>query len=229
MWDCDGRISGAGDFEDETPDWDEDGLQKLMVDYYGSELETTVFTLAHHGADYLANKPVLQGALKPLAIFASADTDYRYGRGDIHRTNTGHSYRHVVSMFTACLLLQLLFYLSLRVYILLSYKHPRCSVFDGLTEYTQSICKPTAAEGDEYYYKCDFRDDKDAILCEFGSKGWLPSQHQNNRAIWSFEFDSRRCIVELRGGAAVHDSSAVRFPQMLLIFCDPRQLDKAGT
>ena len=59
--------------------------------------------------------------------------------------------RHVVSMFTACLLLQLLFYLSLRVYILLSYKHPRCSVFDGLAEYTQSICKPTAAEGDEYY------------------------------------------------------------------------------
>ena len=70
-------LLASGDFEDETPDWNEDGLQKLMVDYYGPALETTVFVLAHHGADYLANKPVLRNALKPLAVMASADTDYR--------------------------------------------------------------------------------------------------------------------------------------------------------
>lgn len=66
-----------GDFEDETPDWDEDGLQQLMVNFYGDEIETTVFAMAHHGADYLANKPVLQNALKPKATFASANTGYR--------------------------------------------------------------------------------------------------------------------------------------------------------
>ena len=106
------RPSGAGDFEDETPDWDEDGLQKLMVDYYGSELETTVFTLAHHGADYLANKPVLQGALKPLAIFASADTDYRYGHCDIHRaTRATPTERQTCGVDVYCMpLLQLLLY-----------------------------------------------------------------------------------------------------------------------
>ena len=32
-----------------------------------------------------------------------------------------------------------------------SYKHPRCSVFDGYVEYTQTICKPNASEDDEYY------------------------------------------------------------------------------
>ena len=32
-----------------------------------------------------------------------------------------------------------------------SYKHPRCSNFDGFTEYTQTICKPTASPGDEFF------------------------------------------------------------------------------
>ena len=49
-----------GDFEDETPDWDEDGAQKELVDYYGDQMKVTVFKLAHHGASYLANKPVFR-------------------------------------------------------------------------------------------------------------------------------------------------------------------------
>ena len=98
----------TGDFEDETPDWNEEGLQKMMADFYGEALHATIFPLSHHGASYLANKPVFQNAVAPKAIIASANTEY-------------------------------------------SYHHPRCSVIDGLLDYTLSICKPNDAEGDPNY------------------------------------------------------------------------------
>ena len=49
-----------GDFEDETSDWNEDGPQKELIDYYEDEMKVTIYKLAHHGASFLANKPVFR-------------------------------------------------------------------------------------------------------------------------------------------------------------------------
>ena len=49
-----------GDFEDETSDWYEDGPQKELVDYYGDDMQVTVYKIAHHGASFQANKPVFR-------------------------------------------------------------------------------------------------------------------------------------------------------------------------
>ncbi len=68
-----------GDFEDPTSDADADGPQKEMVEYYGSELVTPVYHVAHHGATNLANKLVWLEGVAPDAIVASGDAWYEYG------------------------------------------------------------------------------------------------------------------------------------------------------
>ena len=40
----------TGDYEDFGIDWDEDGPQKELVDYWGDEMISTVYSLSHHGA-----------------------------------------------------------------------------------------------------------------------------------------------------------------------------------
>ena len=47
-----------------------------MVDFYGPDLQVTVYMLAHHGADRYANKPVMRNAVKPKAVFASSNPWY---------------------------------------------------------------------------------------------------------------------------------------------------------
>ncbi|KAK2166185.1 hypothetical protein LSH36_41g13101 [Paralvinella palmiformis] len=67
-----------GDFEDETSDWGEEGPQKLMVDYYGSQLDVTITELCHHGSSYSSNKPVWRDAVRPEVLFASGDPWFQY-------------------------------------------------------------------------------------------------------------------------------------------------------
>ena len=67
----------TGDFEDDSPDWDADEQQKMMVNYWSAQMESTVYKIAHHGASYLANKPVFRDAIKPKAIIANNDPDFR--------------------------------------------------------------------------------------------------------------------------------------------------------
>lgn len=67
-----------GDFEDFTTSWTEDGPQKSMVDYYGSEMQVTIYQIAHHGAQTLANKPISRDAVKPKAVFVSGNPWFSY-------------------------------------------------------------------------------------------------------------------------------------------------------
>jgi beta-lactamase superfamily II metal-dependent hydrolase len=67
-----------GDFEDFTSSDTEDGPQKSLVDYYGAEMHVTVYKLAHHGAENLANKPVSRDAVMPKAVFVSGNPWYSY-------------------------------------------------------------------------------------------------------------------------------------------------------
>jgi len=75
-----------GDFEDETEDQNENGVQKAMIDYYGEELKVTVYKISHHGAQTLANKINTCHAHAPKAIFANANSHYsvfRHPRCDV--------------------------------------------------------------------------------------------------------------------------------------------------
>ena len=47
-----------------------------MADFYGSSLQVDVYMIAHHGAENLANKPVILNAVAPKAVFVSANPDY---------------------------------------------------------------------------------------------------------------------------------------------------------
>lgn len=72
-----------GDFEDFTTAQGETGPIKAMVDFYGPDLQVTVYMIAHHGAEVLANKQVILSALKPKAVFVSANSwysNYRHPR-----------------------------------------------------------------------------------------------------------------------------------------------------
>jgi beta-lactamase superfamily II metal-dependent hydrolase len=70
------KVQLNGDFEDCSPT--KEGPQKELVDFYGKELETTVYKLAHHGASKLANKAVTRNAVKPKAIFVSGSPYSKY-------------------------------------------------------------------------------------------------------------------------------------------------------
>ena len=67
-----------GDFEDETSDLSEDGPQKLMADFYGSQLDVTITQTCHHGASYLANKLVWRNVVRPEVLFSSGDPWYQF-------------------------------------------------------------------------------------------------------------------------------------------------------
>lgn len=51
----------------------QNGNQKALADYYGSELQVTVFKMARHGGQGVANKPIYVDSHKPKAIFVSSD------------------------------------------------------------------------------------------------------------------------------------------------------------
>ena len=64
-----------------------------MVDYYGDEMKVTVFKIAHHGAQRLANKPVSNAAHAPKAVFVSANTvysNYYHPRCDVFDSFIGY-------------------------------------------------------------------------------------------------------------------------------------------
>ena len=67
-----------GDFEDETSTESENGPQKWLVDFYGAELQATVYSLSHHGASSLSNKAVMRNAVRPKAIFSNGNPWYSY-------------------------------------------------------------------------------------------------------------------------------------------------------
>lgn len=65
----------SADLDDDTTDWDEDGIQKSLVDYYGSRLQSTVQTLPHHGGNDNCNKPVFQQGIAAKAIIMSGNAE----------------------------------------------------------------------------------------------------------------------------------------------------------
>jgi hypothetical protein len=70
------KVQLNGDFEDFTEADSEDGPLKAMADFYGSDLQLDVYMIAHHGAENLANKPVILNAVAPKAVFVSANHEY---------------------------------------------------------------------------------------------------------------------------------------------------------
>ena len=55
------------------------------MDFYGTELQSTVYVISHHGAENLANKAVIRNAVKPKAIMVSGNpwSSYRHPRCSI--------------------------------------------------------------------------------------------------------------------------------------------------
>jgi beta-lactamase superfamily II metal-dependent hydrolase len=70
------KVQLNGDFEDFTESDNEDGPQKAMADFYGPDLQVDVYMIAHHGAENLANKPVILNGVAPRAVFVSANHEY---------------------------------------------------------------------------------------------------------------------------------------------------------
>jgi hypothetical protein len=70
------KVQLNGDFEDFTEADNEDGPLKAMADFYGPALQLDVYMIAHHGAENLANKPVILNAVAPKAVFVSANIEY---------------------------------------------------------------------------------------------------------------------------------------------------------
>ncbi len=58
---------------DFTVDEDEEGPLKAMVDYYGEELVSTVYSVAHHGGSGKSNKDHFMEAIEPKAIVLSGE------------------------------------------------------------------------------------------------------------------------------------------------------------
>ncbi|ESO08684.1 hypothetical protein HELRODRAFT_184033 [Helobdella robusta] len=67
-----------GDFEDFTPSENEEGPYFDLVNYYKTDLLTSVYQLAHHGAENLANKKIIRQATKPTALYVSSNPYYSY-------------------------------------------------------------------------------------------------------------------------------------------------------
>ena len=55
-----------------------DGPQKSLVDFYGDQMQVTIYKISHHGASYLANKPISRDAHVPKATFVSGNPWYSY-------------------------------------------------------------------------------------------------------------------------------------------------------
>ena len=67
-----------GDFEDETTSATEDGPHQWLVDFYGSQLQATVYSLSHHGASTYANKGIIRNAVRPKAVWSNGNPWYSY-------------------------------------------------------------------------------------------------------------------------------------------------------
>ena len=81
----------------------------------------------------------------------------------------------------------------IRLYIVLlgdpwfSYQHPQCGVFDGFVDFTKSLCKPLAEEGDNFYCGPSFTSESSRVQTTYtcgGSDDEL-EQRDNDYAIYT--------------------------------------------